>query len=179
MSRIENAINLVNDVMEKSDAWIIDNGNISDNVIVADIRPILNELKEYEINVNDKFIEGFFENNDIVSNNTYNWSSPISNDFVYHYLNTSDGCIMIMAVHLFGDIRANYTDYFALKFDSIEEFYDLETMYQTISINDIYSADICVFSEGYSVYDYEKSEDIGEFYEIDKKDLLKEISEMN
>ena len=76
--------------------------------------------------------------------------------------------------NLFGDIRGNYSDYFAVKFDD-GAFYELESLNQTIDINDRFCADVNLFSELYNVYDYVNQTDIGEFYEIEKSELLKEI----
>ena len=43
-------------------------------------------------------------------------------------------------------------------------------------VNDHMVADLNIFSETYNVYDYEKQEDVGEFYELELKDLLEEIN---
>ena len=83
---------------------------------------------------------------------------------------------MVIAVHLRGDIRANYSDYFAVKMRGFYEFYELESMFQHKDITNTLAADINLMSEGYSVYDYEHDNDLGEFYEIEIKDALPEIT---
>ena len=50
-------------------------------------------------------------------------------------------------------------------------------MIQSKEINDRYIADISLMTEGYNVYDYINGEDIGEFYELEKSDLLNAINE--
>lgn len=43
--------------------WIYDkNGEIKSSVIVGDVLPLLEEMKEYEINVSYEYIEDFFKN---------------------------------------------------------------------------------------------------------------------
>lgn len=178
MSRIDNVIELVKEYRTgKNRPWIYnEDGSINNNAIVADVLPILRELKEYEINVSDDFFDNFLEKADD-SFNTYNWNSPISNDIACHYIKNDECCVAIMMIHLFGDARAHYTDWFAVKFDSYEELFELESCYQTVEVSERYAADVCIWSDCYSVYDYKEYADAGEYYEIEKADLLKEIKE--
>ena len=83
---------------------------------------------------------------------------------------------MVIAVHLRGDVRANYSDYFAVKMRGFYEFYELESMLQHKQITDTLVADINLMDEGYGVYDYEHDNDLGEFYEVEIKDVLSEIT---
>ena len=46
-------------------------------------------------------------------------------------------------------------------------------------INDRYVADINLLSEEYSVYDYEKHDNVGWFYDIECEDLLEKINKEN
>ena len=82
-----------------------------------------------------------------------------------------------MQVHLYGDIRGGYSEFFALKFDNSFEFYSLENWIQSKDINDQYTATIYLYSECYEVYDYENSEDVGEYYECEVSDLLESLNE--
>lgn len=180
MSRLDSVIETVKEYRKPhvNRAWIYnDNGEIRDDVIVADIIPFLEELKDFEISISDKWIEKFVDEDADNGFNTYNWGANISNDIDVRYRKCGDAYIMVIMVHLCGDIRCNYTEWFACKFDYIEEFFELESATQYISINDRYSADVSIFSEGYNVYDYENGEDVGEFYDIEKSDLLKSINE--
>lgn len=181
MSRLENVISQVKDFRNNSTAWIFDdNGNISEDVICGDILPVLEELKDYEINVSDEWINNFRVKayRKGKGYNTYNDNANISNDINIDYLYTKNNeCILLIMVHLVGDIRAGYSDYFAVKFECIEEFFSLECFYQYIDINDKYCADINLLSEMYTVYDIVNGIEIGEFYEIEKADLLESIKE--
>lgn len=162
----------------KNKAWIYDeNGKIKDDVMVCEVLDVLEELKDYEINVTDEWIEDFANNEDVKGGNTYNWSANISNDLNIQYLESSDGVIILIMVHLYGDIRGGYSDYFVVKFDNMCEFYELESTTQIKDINEDLVADLRAFSNTYSVYDYKKDKDIGDFCCLEVADLLEEIKE--
>ena len=97
----------------------------------------------------------------------------------YKALEIDDGCIFLIQIHLYGDIRCGYSDYFILKMEDFESFFELENWIQSKMINDRYGADINLLSETYPVYDYEKQEDVGYFYELEVEDLLNQINEDN
>lgn len=157
-------------------AWIYDeDGKIKDDVMTCEVLDILEELKDYEIDVTDEWIEDFINNLEVKGDNTYNWGANISNDLNMNYLENSDGVTMLIMVHLFGDIRGGYSDYFAVKFDDMYEFYELESSTQIKDVNESMVADLRAFSETYNVYDFEKQEDVGDFYCLELEDLLKEI----
>ena len=80
MTRLENVIEEVKSVRTGSGcAWIFDeNGNIRDDVLVGDVLPLLEELKEYEIDITDEEIEAFINDEETKGDNTYNWNANIS-----------------------------------------------------------------------------------------------------
>lgn len=179
MSRLTNVIEAVKaSRLDKNRAWIYDeNGNISDEVICGDVIPFLEELKEYEIEKSDEFIEDFIKDAD--NYYSYNYGNCIDKDISIWYKKGNP--IAIICVHLFGDARWGFSDYFVIEMDDyyddcvLTQLFQLDSVYQTISITDNYSADINIFSEEYSIYNYEENKDLGCFYEIEKKDLLEEI----
>jgi hypothetical protein len=182
MTRLENVIEQVKDARKVANRpWIFnDDGEVADNVMCCEVLDVLEELKEYEISVSDEWIENFLNNPKVKGDNTYNFSGNISNDLNMNYMENDDGEeIMVIMVHLFGDIRCGYSDYFAVKFDSMYEFYELESATQIKSVNDHMSADLNIFSDMYNVYDYEKQEDVGSFYCFELEDLLEEINNNN
>lgn len=176
MSRLQKVIEQVKRSRRGNNrSWIFDeNGNIKDNIIIGEALYILEELKNYEINVSDEYIKNFKPDNGY---NTYNYGANISNDLEYRIKEIKDGVIINIMVHLYGDIRGGYSDCFFVKMDSEADFLTLESIYQHKTITDILEADICCFSECYNIYDYDKQEDIGEFCYLEKEDLLKEIKE--
>lgn len=180
MTRLERVIEQVKRARTTNPrAWIFDDdGQISNEVICGEVLDILNALKDFEINVSDEWIDDFTENPRTKGDNTYNWSANISNDLNMDWLVTSNGeVIYLIAVHLGGDVRCNYSDYFAVKFEYGGQLFELECMTQSVEINDRYVADINPLCEGYNVYDYKYNEDVGEFYHFEKSDLLIEIAE--
>lgn len=178
MTRLENVIEQVKDARNRGNrAWIFtEDGNVADNVMCCEVLDLLEELKRYEIDVSDEWIEDFVNNPEVKGDNTYNWGANISNDLNMNYIVNDDGEeIMLIMVHLYGDIRGGYSDYFAVKFDSEYEFYELENATQSKDVNDHMVADLSIFSDTYNVYDYEKQEDVGSFYCLELEDLLEEI----
>jgi len=179
MTRLENVIEQVKDARKgEYKPWIFnDDGKIADNVMCCEVLDVLEELKKYEISVSDEWIEDFKNNPDVKGDNTYNFGGNISNDLNMDYMVNDDGEeIILIMVHLYGDIRGGYSDYFAVKFDNEYEFYELESATQIKTVNDHMVADLNIFSETYNVYDYEKQEDVGSFYCLELEDLLEEIS---
>ena len=177
MSRLDRVIKDVMDcrTMDRH-AWIYDdNGKIRDDVICGDIIPFLEELREYEVNVSDKWLMRFISGISTRAFNTYNYNACVSNDFVVWHYENNDVCIVAICVHLYGDARCNYSDWFVCKLDSLNHLFRLESADQSIDIDDRFVADVNIFSEGYSVYDYVIGEDIGEFYEIEKSELIDEL----
>ena len=179
MTRLEKVIEQVKDARKGVNRpWIFnEDGRIADNVMCCEALDVLEELKKYEIEVSDEWIENFKNNPKVKGDNTYNWNGNISNDLNMNYMvNDNDEEIMLIMVHLFGDIRGGYSDYFAVKFDSEYDFFELESATQMKDVNDHMVADLTIFSEHYNVYDYEKQEDVGEFYDLELQDLLEEIN---
>ena len=178
MSRLEKVIKEVKKArIGSGKSWIFDdNGKIKDEVICGEILKLLEDFKDYEINVSNKYIEKFLSRDDIKGYNTYNVNAAVSNDLDYYVLETNETCIVIMKVHLFGDIRCGYSDYFVLKFDSIFDFYNLDNWIQSKDINEQYTATIYLYSECYTVYDYKNDEDVGEYYACETNDLLETLN---
>ena len=179
MSRLTNVIEAVKaSRIGKNRAWIYDeNGNISDEVICGDVIPFLEELKEYEIEKSDEFIEDFIKGADNFY--TYNYGCAIDKDISAWYKN--DNPIMIVCVHLFGDARCGFSDYFVIEMDNyydncpLTQFLQLDCVYQSVKINNRYFADINIFQEEYGIYDFEEDDTIGYDYSIEKKDVLENL----
>ena len=180
MSRLDEVIAQVKNANAKGNAWIFDNnGDIANGVICGDVIPFLEDLKKFEVDVPDAWIDAFLESPDVEGDNTYNWGANISNDLNFNFGKGPDmEDYFVIMVHLSGDIRGGYSDYFVLQC-TWEDIYGCDSIYQSIQINDRYAADVNLFSEEYNVYDYEKGEDVGEFYTLEVDDLLKELEELD
>ena len=179
MSRLTNVIEAVKvSRLGENRAWIYDeNGNISTDVICGDIIPYLEELKDYEIDATDEFISEFKKDAD--NYYSYNYGNCIDKDISIWYKKGNP--IAIICVHLFGDARYGFSDDFVVEMDDyyddcvLTQLLQMENVYQIVDINDKYGADINIFSDEYSVYNYKENKDMGYFYETEKKDLLEEI----
>ena len=177
MLKLDAVIKDIKDVNLMGDAWIYDaNGNIKDDVICGDIIPWLTELKDYEIDVDDEFINYILENSDN-GWNTYNWNANIDHNIDGAEMDIDGYHYVAIMVHRWGDVRVNYTDRFVVRFDDDCEFNELESRMQYKDIKDRYTCDIDIFSEWYNVWDCEKQCNVGEFYEIEVEDLLDAIEE--
>lgn len=153
--------------------WIIENGVVSDKALVVDALDILDSMKYAEYT--DISIEDFERIRDEYTNseNTYNWGANISNDLEIHCGFDSYGDIVtLIAVHRFGDIRCNYTDMVALKCD-MDDLLSDDLDYKSVNIGDHYIADVYAWGSEYNVYDTNKCEHVGYYYESDAEELLK------
>ena len=117
------------------------------------------------------------------SDNTYNWSAPVSNDFYFYiYKNLRDDNLIIkIAIHRYGDVRCNYTDEFCIIVDSEEEFFDIlseSDKFNTIEIDGKeYYVDTRMFSDVFEVSDTD-GECIGTIYAEDDEEAIREIKEL-
>lgn len=178
MTKLDEAIKDIKEVNKTCDAWIYNSdGTIKDNVICGNVLDLLYELKDYEIKTTEKSINWIVVNADRRWN-TYNWNANIDHNIDVAEMEINGYTYMAIMVHRYGDVRANYTDRFLVRFDNEYEWFELESRMQCKTICDEkYSIDIDIMSECYSVYDWELGESIGEFYEIEVEYLIDAINE--
>lgn len=177
MTRLDAVIKDIEAVNKACGVWIYDaDGNIKDNVICGNVLPLLYELRDYEIETTEESIDWIVEN----ANrhwNTYNWNANIDHDIDVAEVEIDGYTYMAIMVHRYGDIRANYTDRFLVRFDNCYEWSELEPIMQYKTICDgRYFIGINIMSETYTVWDNEEEVSIGEFYEMEVEDLLNEIN---
>ena len=177
MTRFDAVIEDIEAVNKIGNAWIYDaDGNIKDNVICGNVLPLLCELKDYEVESTEESIDWIVEHADRRWN-TYNWNANIDHDIDVAELELDGYTYMAIMVHRYGDVRANYTDRFVVKFDNEYEWFELNSRVQCKEIaGGRYCVDIDIMAECYNVWDNEKEVSVGEFYEIEVEDLLKEIN---
>lgn len=150
-----------------------------------DIVDVLKSLEEYEINqneflywdedkeedinildINNDIIESLFEYGYIESNiydkgdNSYNWMSPVNHHFNFCMFKATDGGIYVLfKVHMYGDVRGNYTDDVLLYFDDEYIFYEMlseNNKYIAVEIDsDIYDIYVNIFSDSFEIYTYD------------------------
>lgn len=178
MTRLDGVIKDIKEVNKERHAWIYEpNGEIRDDVICGNVLDLLYELKDYEIDTTEKSIDWIVVHADRHWN-TYNWNANIDHNIDVAELEINGYTYMAIMVHRYGDVRANYTDRFLVRFDDEYEWFELESRMQYKTICDgKYTCDIDISSEGYNVWNNETQTDVGEFYEIEVKDLLDAINE--
>jgi len=176
MTRLDAVIKDIKEVNKECHAWIYEpNGEIRNDVICGNVLDLLYELKDYEIETTEKSIDWIVVRADHRWN-TYNWNANIDHHIDVAELEINGYTYMAIMVHRYGDVRANYTDRFLVRFDNAYEVSYLESCTQYKDIADgRYTCNINIFNEMYYVWDNDKQTDIGEFYEIEVKDLLNEI----
>ena len=177
MTKLDAVIKDIEAVNKMGYAWIYDaDGNIKDDVICGNVLPLLYELKDYEIESTEESIDCIVENADRHWN-TYNWNSNIDHDIDVAEMHLNGYTYMATMVHRYGDVRANYTDRFLVRFDNEYEWLELNSRVQCKEIVDgRYCIDIDITTECYNVWDNEKEVNVGEFYELEVEDLLNEIN---
>ena len=175
-------------------AWIFNkDGSISEDAIAIDTRELLKAFKDYELEFDkatelcnvlvseygDKMETSFgeftFGNIAINADNSYNWGSVLSHDIQFYEFEYNDTRYIAMDVHLSGDIRGNYLHYFILEC-SLDDLFQVE-FYPSVEITDTLVTDLRWYSDTYSVYNAETGEDVGEYYESDKADLIERLKE--
>ena len=177
MTKLDAVIKDIEAVNKADIAWMYDvDGNIKDNVICGNVLPLLYELKDYEVESTEESIDCIVENADRHWN-TYNWNSNIDHDIDVAEMYLNGYTYMAIMVHRYGDMRANYTDRFLVRFDDCYEWSELESIMQYKTICDgRYCVDIDIMTETYTVWDNEEEVSVGDFYEIEVEDLLNEIN---
>ena len=173
MSRLDDVIEQVK--ATRHTAWIYDDeARIKSNVICADVLPWLKELKAYEIGVSDDFIKKF----KIHAHNYYTYNNNCKTDKDISIWYKDDCPIAIICLHLYGDARQGFGDYFAVKMDG-EAFVAVRELESTTQIHEIqnFVCDVNLFSETYNVYDTKLGEDVGYFWAMEDDDLLSDLEE--
>ena len=177
MTRLNAVIEDIEAVNKACGIWIYDaDGNIKDNVICGNVLPLLYELRDYEIETTEESINWIVKNADRHWN-TYNWNANIDHDIDVAEVYLNGYTYMAIMVHRYGDMRANYTDRFLVRFDNEYDWFEFESRIQCKTICDgRYCVNIDIMTECYNVWDNEKEVTVGEFYEIEVEDLLNEIN---
>ena len=177
MTRLDAVIKDIEAVNKTCGAWIYDaDGEIKDDVICGSVLPLLYELKDYEVEATEESIDCIVENADRHWN-TYNWNANIDHDIDVAEVYFNGYTFMAIMVHRYGDIRANYTDRFVVRFDNKYDWFEFNSRMQYKEIaGGRYYVDIDIMTECYNVWDNEKEVSLGEFSELEVEDLLNEIN---
>lgn len=100
--------------------------------------------------------------------NSYNWLGKVSNHFNFQTYQHEDGSFYVeFKVHLYGDVRANYTDSVLLKFKDDYFFYEAIAESEMEEEYKGYGIRFSATHEGYEIYNRETDEDMEEQYSWD------------
>jgi hypothetical protein len=123
-------------------------------------------LDSYEVELVDcpYLFEDIRKNYDI-ADNSYNWSSSLSNDINYYQKQYGDDYFVLVGIHGFGDVRCNYFEFLIkIDVDFITFLSDLDTSRKSVCIDiqenidglyyDYVALDFDIFSEAgiYNLY---------------------------
>lgn len=208
MTLLEKSLNTIKnlrgqDVEVFGQPYHIDDNNIEYNDLIIDVLDVFENLKGYEITEYEyynpdtdeyeelefddcddfiSFMENTYGIEEVKCDNSYNWNSPISNNFYIHqyYNRELNEYYYVIAIHKYGDVRGNYTNEFVLKFNDDYTFLEMleeSTKYYTLhdkDENDIYF-DLRIFDQGLT---YEGEYEYQDLYLLDYEnieDLQKDI----
>lgn len=163
-------------------AGIYKDGKLADNIILVDALKVIEAFAKNVINLDnmpaeeqEKLID-FICNNAEINGNTYNCNGKITNDMNYNIVKIGNYYYAVIMFHLGGDTTGRYTDYLLLKFEDVDDFFSINGKYGFDKvINNEYYADIDIFSSTYEVRSRVEGIYIGEFYEVETGELLKQI----
>lgn len=163
-------------------AGIYKDGKLADNILLVDTLEVIEAFAKNVINLDnmpaeeqEKLID-FICDNAEVNGNTYNCNGKITNDMNYNIVKIGNYYYAVIMFHLGGGIRGRYTDYLLLKFEDVDDFFSINGKYGFDKvINNEYYADIDIFSNTYEVRSRVEGIYIGEFYEVETGELLKQI----
>jgi hypothetical protein len=137
-------------------------------------------------------IFNYYEENEdyeyLGGDNTYNHSGNVQNDFQWHTFKNkkvNDDYIVLIAFHLGGDMRGNYTDYIVLQFEYEERFLEVmsELSYEyglTFDLevdNKTYEITPLVFDECLEVRDIETDDFIYHIWANTDEEVIEQIRE--
>ena len=175
---------LIEETNSYDNAWIFKengNGKLRNDVIVGDVIPLLKELSDFECDKEDLKafdVDAFLKDDKTENFYSYNQAANISHDVSVWY--RPDSPYGLLCVHLYGDAaRGGFSDFVPLKFDTdnaLENIFNLDSVIQTIPIDEDYAAELNIFSDTYKVYDRDGNY-VCNCYQTEKKDALEVIRE--
>jgi hypothetical protein len=142
------------------------------DLIVLEYNEATGDHDEKEAEDVDEYLDfleelGYINIQNSKGDNSYNWSSPVSNDFnINEYHNQVTGTYLYeFRVHRFGDVRGNYTETALLEFDHQHTFMEvLGECSKSIEVNG-YDVYISIFGEDIEVY--KDGEYVKTIYDLD------------
>ena len=156
------------------------------------ITDVLKELQPYEVErleiltVDDEvdevesvdeyldYLEDLYGLKKVSVGNSYNWNAPIDHHFNYCiYQDQMNDCyLVVVAVHKYGDIRANYTDSVLYSFEHIDDFFATVAQAGYYKKLGNYVLEACPLQEGWRLCNEEGEEE----QLFDEQDILEFVN---
>lgn len=147
-----------------------------------------NPYSLYENDFAEDYIEyldelGYIDYNNGEANNSYNWSSPVSNEINYEVFKSliDDSIYVLFRVHRWGDVRGNYTEHCILRFDHDYEWFeafDEVNRTEYIEIDNVsYAVEINFWRDGFEVYTEENWDYLFDVYGSDREEITEAIKD--
>lgn len=161
-----------------------------------DVISFLESIKEYEVNdfLREKIIELYDSDEEvneklfevIKSFNTYNYAGNISNHINFNLIKYKKGFFIILKVHRYGDVRANYTEEAVITFYEdkeethnlfIEALYSIIVYGEVIINGEVFGFNVDPLHEGITILSEERK-DFQVFPDgLEEEDIKKAIEE--
>lgn len=171
------------------------------DIYCVDNRKLIKYLQDYEVDIpsdiyeryKNEFGNGVLQYMEILSNenmndfpgdNSYNHNGNIYRDIDFMTCETEKGTQLVaIQMHIGGDVRGNYTDFFLLEFDFDTQFYEVlddfcfnENGYiLNYNNKELYITPL-VFSEDLDVYDIENQINIYTIYGFNKEEIINQLN---
>ena len=141
--------------------------------------------KEEEMEIDfEEYLE-LYEYEEIKSDNSYNWSAPLTNHINYRIYESKvmDDIIVELSVHRYGDVRCNYTEDCYLKFDNdyifLETLGEANKMLTTIKDGKQYNIYIDIFRDNPDIEICDKKNEYEYIFGYEAYELFEELLHSN
>lgn len=104
------------------EAWFAEENESGADTSIEDVYDLITELENIEVVKRE------------VADNTFNYGGMFDGALDYRLLYLDDKVIALVKIHLGGDVRGNYTDFFALEFDNDYDFYEAMSVTKTVIV---------------------------------------------
>lgn len=153
--RTEKILNQIKQAEKEHPAWWKETG---EPIFLYPVEKFIEILDDYVILTPAE--EELEELEKIESGNSYNWNANIDHDFNWTVYKVEDETyICEIMFHLYGDVRANYTDYLYIDIEDEKNFIDWLIDYDYID-------DILTETQSYNIERYQISADVNILSEI-------------
>lgn len=153
--RTEKILNQIKQAEKERPAWWKETG---EPIFLYPVEKFIEILDDYVILTPAE--EELEELEKIESGNSYNWNANIDHDFNWTVYKVEDETyICEIMFHLYGDVRANYTDYLYIDIEDEKNFIDWLIDYDYID-------DILTETQSYNIERYQISADVNILSEI-------------